>query len=79
MHKIPTINPKDIEQRELQKIAYVVNKRMELASAFLNTLLSRPDIEIEDPKFKEFLTDLAVDYANCLMVKLGITAKVPVE
>jgi hypothetical protein len=64
------------KQAELQKASFVVNTRLRLAETFLNTLIGRADVAIEDEKFKEFLTDLSVAYANELMAKLGIVLPV---
>lgn len=66
-------------QLELQRQGFVVNTRLQLSQQFLSTLLSRLDIEPENAMFKTALPDLAVDYANALMTKLGIVLPTPVE
>lgn len=74
MQKIVSLDErqKQKQQIELQRASFVANTRLQLAQTFLNTLLGRPDVEIEKPEFKEVLTDISVEYANCLMGKLGI-------
>lgn len=81
MQKIQTLDERSQQkaQIELQKQSFVVNTRLRLAESFLNSMIGRPDIELEKEGFKEFLTDLSVDYANCLMAKLGIVLPAPVE
>jgi ribosome assembly protein YihI (activator of Der GTPase) len=60
------------QQVELQRQSFIVNTRLRLAETFLNTLLGRLDIEIEKNDYKEILPDIAIDYANELMTKLGL-------
>lgn len=74
MQKIQTLDERQQQkaQLELQRQSFVVNTRLQLSQQFLNTFLGRLDIEPENDVFKEALPELAVEYANNLMNKLGI-------
>lgn len=74
MHTIKTLGETQDQkqQLELSRQSFIVNTRLRMAETFLNTLIGRPDVDIVDEKFKEFLVDMSLDYANLLMTKLGI-------
>lgn len=73
--KIPDID--DLRQREFQKQSLIVNTRFQLSQTFLNTILAREDADLSDPENVPVLTGIAVDYANELMTRLGLTGKIP--
>ncbi len=76
MHKIASVpDAEELRARELQKQAYVVNTRFQLSQTFLNTMLARPDADLADPENVSALTGIAVDFANELMTRLGLTGK----
>lgn len=81
MQKIQTLDERQQQkaQLELQRQSFIVNTRLQLSQQFLSTLLARLDIEPENEMFKTALPDLAVDYANALMTKLGIVLPVQPE
>lgn len=74
MHKIPTMQEQSQQkqQLELQRQSFIVNTRLRLAETFLNTMIGRPDIDLENGNNQPFLTELSIEYANVLMTKLGL-------
>lgn len=63
---------KQKQQIELQKASFVANTRLRMAETFLNTLIGRSDVDLTVEGQGELLVDVSVDFANTLMMKLGI-------
>jgi ribosome assembly protein YihI (activator of Der GTPase) len=70
LHKIPTAEEQ--KQMDLQKQAALTQTRYNLSSVFLNTLMGRQDADLTADDMREALVDISVDYADALLVKLGI-------
>lgn len=64
---------------DLKRQSFIVNTRLRLAETYLGVLLSRADVNFEQEGMKDALVEMALDYANGLMIAMGITIKQPVE
>lgn len=69
MIKVPTTE--ELQQKELQKQAYVAQTRFSLAQQFMNTLMTRKDLDMEATDF----AGLALFHADDLMLQMGMITK----
>lgn len=60
------------QQHEMQRQSFILNTRLRLAEAFLNTLIGRADVDLTADGQVEALADMSIETANTLMIKLGL-------
>lgn len=74
MQKIPTFQETQAQKQQAaaQMQNFIITTRLNLAQSFLNTLLGRLDLEPEKEELKDALPDIAINYADSLMRKLGL-------
>ena len=77
MIKVPSID--DQRKAQLQKQSFIAQTRLNLATQFLNTMIGRADADINNESTIDALPSLALDYADSLMIKMGMIIKTPVE
>lgn len=64
----------DAQQRQLQaqQHAAIMQTRLNMSQAFLNTLIGRLDVDLGKDNQLEPLVDMSIEFSNTLMIKLGI-------
>lgn len=67
-----TDQQKQAQQAKMQQQAMVLQTRLRLSENFLNTMIGRVDIDLTDQDLLEPMVNMSIDFANTLMIKLGM-------